>query len=113
MTPADHANAAADAVNALNHATLTPTDAGWEHPADAHDVIGGLDRAASGLPQAIEQTWALLNRAKRDRRLRSTRDADTDLAAAKTALRDAAATAQYLQTALARAHSATSSLYIR
>lgn len=111
MTPADHARAAADAVNALNHATLTPPDAGWEHPADAYDVLGGLDRMAGGLPQAIEQTWALLSRAKRRGSLRSTRDIDTDLAAAKKALRAAATAAHHLQAALARAHAATSSLY--
>jgi hypothetical protein len=47
------ADAAAEAIRGLNHATLT--SAGLGQPSAAYDVIGALSRAAAGLGQALAQ----------------------------------------------------------
>jgi hypothetical protein len=51
------ARTAAEAVRALNHATLGADGLG--QPADAYEVLGELSLAASGLPQLLGQvgTW--------------------------------------------------------
>ncbi|WP_327707545.1 hypothetical protein OG530_40990 (plasmid) [Streptomyces decoyicus] len=110
-TPAAHATAAAEAVRALNHATLGPGRDGWEYPSDAYDVIGGLDRMAGGLPQALDQVWALVGGLAADGYVRSDRgDASIDLADARTAIEDAKTALEMLSNALNRAHSATAPL---
>lgn len=58
--PADLAGQAAEAVRALNHATLAGSG-GLAFPADAYDVTGALAVLASRLPQALAQLQAFLN----------------------------------------------------
>lgn len=112
QTPAVHARAAADAIRFLNHVTLSPGGrGGWQYPADAHDVLGGLDQMAGGLGQALEQVWMLLVGLAGDDHVRSARgDVSIDLSAARNALFDAHAAVDQLVGALGRAHSATSGL---
>ena len=57
--PAALASEAAEAVRALNHATL-PGSGGLMFPADAYDVAGQLALLASRLPQALAQLLAFL-----------------------------------------------------
>jgi hypothetical protein len=57
--PAGLAGDAAEAVRALNHATL-PGAGGLVFPADACDVTGQLALLASRLPQALAQILAFL-----------------------------------------------------
>lgn len=110
-TPAAHASAAAESVRSLNHATLSLGRSGWRFPGDAYDVIGGLDHAASMLPQALDQVWSLLSRLAADGHMLSDRGTLTqDMTEARYALNDARAAAQRLNAALTRAHSATSHL---
>ncbi|HUZ39632.1 MAG TPA: hypothetical protein VMV17_25195 [Streptosporangiaceae bacterium] len=59
MTPAELAGRAAEAVRALNHATL-PGAGGLEYPADAYEVTGQLSLLAARLPQALAQMLAFL-----------------------------------------------------
>jgi len=58
-SPAALAGQAAEAVRALNHATL-PGSGGLVFPADAYDVTGALSVLASRLPQALAQLLAFL-----------------------------------------------------
>jgi hypothetical protein len=58
-SPAALAGQAAEAVRALNHATL-PGAGGLVFPADAYDVTGQLSLLASRLPQALAQLLAFL-----------------------------------------------------
>ncbi len=58
-SPAALAGQAAEAVRALNHATL-PGSCGLAFPADAYDVTGALALLASRLPQALAQLQAFL-----------------------------------------------------
>lgn len=55
QTPAQLADAAAEAVRALNHATLSRKAAGWEYPGDAYSAVAGLSALAMMLPQALGQ----------------------------------------------------------
>jgi hypothetical protein len=59
VTPAGLAGQAAEAVRALNHATLSGAG-GLEHPADAYEVTGQLAVLAARLPQALAQLLAFL-----------------------------------------------------
>jgi hypothetical protein len=58
-SPAALAADAAEAVRALNHATL-PGSGSLAFPADAYDVTGALSLLASRLPQALTQLLAFL-----------------------------------------------------
>lgn len=58
--PAGLAADAAEAVRALNHATL-PGSGGLIFPADAYDVTGQLALLASRLPQALAQLLTFVN----------------------------------------------------
>jgi hypothetical protein len=58
--PAGVAGEAAEAVRALNHATL-PGSGGLAFPADAYDVTGQLALLASRLPQALAQLLTFLH----------------------------------------------------
>lgn len=60
MIPVGAAQAAAQAVRDLNHATLSGT--GYEYPADVYDVVGALALLTTRLPQAIGQAMAWLER---------------------------------------------------
>ena len=54
--PRDHAEAAAEAIRALNHATIVSGDpAGYQWPSDVDSVIGNLQLLAERLPQALQQ----------------------------------------------------------
>ena len=56
VRPRDHAEAAAEAIRALNHATLRHGDpAGYQWPSDVDAVIGELQLIAERLPQALQQ----------------------------------------------------------
>ncbi len=54
------ADAAAEAVRALNHATL-PAACGLTGPADVYDVLGALAALAGRLPQALTQLQGFLD----------------------------------------------------
>jgi hypothetical protein len=55
-TPAEHADAAAEAIRSLTHATLS---GGYRWPSDVYATLGALERVATMLPQALRQaaTW--------------------------------------------------------
>lgn len=109
-TPAQLTDIAAEAIRALNHGTASTTRSdGWEYPSDAHDVIGGLSRAAGRLPQALDQIGALLE-ALADQTVSDRATLDTDLVSTYAALADAHDAADALYEALNRAWSATSHL---
>ena len=56
LRPRDHAEAAAEAIRALNHATLRHGDAdGYVWPADVDAVLAELHLLAGYLPQAFTQ----------------------------------------------------------
>ncbi len=110
-TPAQFADQAAEAIRALNHATLATGRDDWEFPSNAYDVIGGLDRMAGGLDQALNQVWSLLAKLADSGHVTSDRGTpDRDLRDARDALTAARAAADQLVTALSAAHSATSPL---
>jgi hypothetical protein len=75
-TAGEHAQAAADAVRAINH--LTYHDTALPHPADTWRLLGQLATAAHRLPQALQQTGQLL--ARKHARLEIGIDAGTDYA---------------------------------
>ncbi len=56
---ARHAADAAEAIRALNHATL-PGTGGLTYPADAYEALGQLAVLAARLPQALAQILAFL-----------------------------------------------------
>ncbi|WP_371484912.1 hypothetical protein [Kitasatospora sp. NBC_00315] len=113
-TPAQLASAAADAVQALNHATFNTSyeDGGWWWPSDAYDVVGGLDRMAGMLGQALDQIAAHVERLAQHDHIRSDKGGDggEDVATALRALKSAQADAARLASHLGGAHSALSSL---
>jgi hypothetical protein len=56
VRPRDHAEAAAEAIRALSHATIRHGDpAGYEWPSDVDAVIAELQLLAERLPQALVQ----------------------------------------------------------
>lgn len=59
-TATEHAEAAADAVRAINHITGWP--AGLTYPSEAYRVLGQLATVAARLPQACEQIARQLRR---------------------------------------------------
>jgi hypothetical protein len=63
VSAVDHANAAAEAVRILNHATraLCPSPDGYTWPSAVDAVIGELQSLAERLPQAIRQAERWLN----------------------------------------------------
>ncbi|MFJ7497861.1 hypothetical protein ACIQZB_43615 [Streptomyces sp. NPDC097727] len=104
-TPADLAGAAADAVRALNHATLG-RQADWEYPGDAYSVVANLSQMAMTLPQAIDQVRSLVEFLNAHDNLRSDKGTlDDDLAETFGGLGDAKTAAEALYAALSRAHS--------
>lgn len=110
-TPADHASDAAEAIRALNHATLSVPGLDWEYPSNAYSVIGGLERATGYLPQALDQIGRLLFALAASNSMGSTTgSAQERYNEADAALIDAREAAAQLNAALQRAHNATSPL---
>ena len=58
--PARHAETAAEAIRALNHATLPGTNE-LTGPADVYDTLGALATLTARLPQALAQLQAFLD----------------------------------------------------
>jgi hypothetical protein len=103
-SPAALAGQAAEAVRALNHATL-PGPGGLAFPADAYDVTGALALLASRLPQALAQLLAFLRAEVEAGRVvivagEHAGDPAAVLAAVTTSLDEAAASARRLRQAL-------------
>lgn len=109
-TPAQHASNAADAVRAINHATLSPLpNDGWTYPSDAYSIVGGLSQMAMMLPQALDQIGNFIEKMSVEGHLHSDRDTlDADLENTYGGLVDARDAAQELYQALNRAHSGLS-----
>lgn len=104
-TPASLADAAANAVRALNHATLG-RQADWEYPGDAYSVVANLSAMSMGLPQAIDQIRGLIDHLDTQGNLHSDKNTlATDLALTYRGLDQAKAAAEALYAALNRAHS--------
>ena len=104
---ARHADVAAEAVRALNHATQ-PWGDGLTGPADVYDVLWSLELLAARLPQALSQLQRYLAREHDAGRVRIVDGAHVgDPAAAVTAtacqLDQAAVAAGSLREALAAA----------
>lgn len=59
MRPVEHAEAAAEAIRWLNHATI---HGGYQWPSDVDAVVGHLLMLAERLPQALEQASRWLSR---------------------------------------------------
>ena len=110
----DHAEAAAEAIRALNHATYGPwpSATGYAQPGDVDVTLAYLSMLAHRLPQAL--TWAerWLSRALADGRVRHDTGDDPGEAVAYAAesLAQARAAAESLAGHLDRAHTATSHL---
>lgn len=103
-TPADLSNEAAETVRALNHRTRAESD-DWQYPGDAYSVVGNLTYLAGGLPQALAQISALVQRLESSGNLRSDKTSvAADLHETYAGLSDAKAAAEQLYTALNRAH---------
>lgn len=110
-TPRDHAAAAAEAIRALNHATLSKVP-GWEYPGDAYDVVGGLDQMANMLGQTLDQIAQHIERLSTLGHIRSDKGGDgaEDVHSALRALEWGRADAASLASRLGTAHSALSAL---
>jgi hypothetical protein len=107
-TPAQHADNAAEAVRALNHATLSPSD-DWQYPSDAYSTVGNLAHTAMMLPQALEQIERLIVDLNEAGHLRSDKNQlEHDLNETVRGLEEAQIAANKLYGALNRAHSGLS-----
>ena len=105
---ARHADLAAEALRALNHATQPGTGA-LTGPADLYDVLGALVLLAGRLPQVLSQLQAFLNAEHTAGRIAIIDDPHTnDPAVTVTQLSrfldDAAGHADLMGQALERAH---------
>lgn len=114
QTPAQLAEAAAQAVRSLNHATLPHLRGyeNWRYPSDAYDVVGALHAMAAYLPQALEQIGHLVEQLHTTDQIRSDKGGDgvVDVHAALMALERARAEAEQVASRLTTAHNALSSL---
>ncbi|WP_055526605.1 hypothetical protein [Streptomyces graminilatus] len=110
-TPAQLADDAAEAIRALNHATMS-TRPGWEFPADAYSVVGNLRELAQRLPQLYGQIGVFIQRLAADDHIRSDKGGDgaDEVTAAYDALMRAQDDAVTMEAALDGAHSALSPL---
>jgi hypothetical protein len=102
--PARLAEDAAEAVRALNHATL-PGAAGLAYPADAYEIAGSLAVLAARLPQALAQLAGFLQAEADAGRIaivagEHAGDPDAAITAARSCLEAAAGAAGQLQRAL-------------
>jgi hypothetical protein len=111
-TPAELADAAAEAVRSANHATLTGPALGWEFPSDAYDVIGHLLALVQRLPQLLQQTGAHVQRLADTGHVRSDYGGNgvAEVVAVLDALGRASADAAAMAAALDTAHGALSPL---
>jgi len=104
-----HAEAAAEAIRALNHATMWAGPEGYQEPADVDAVIGSLAMLAACLPQALAQADRWLCEALDAHRVRHDQGGDVahGVFSASLCLEDAAGAAGNLFGFLreARAHS--------
>lgn len=110
-SPAELADTAAEAIRALNHATL-PGTTSLTYPGDAYSTIGNLTLLGQRLPQALGQVLIFLNRLEADGHLCTddSRSLSAVLGDLHIAIGDARAAANELANALSRAHSALSRL---
>ncbi|HET6633992.1 MAG TPA: hypothetical protein VFH77_03085 [Streptomyces sp.] len=105
VTPAQYADNSAEAIRAINHATLDSPRAGWEYPGDAYSLVGNLSQMAMMMPQAIGQIRDLIEKLHQAGTLRSDRgQLAYDLAATFDGLEAAQSAAELLHQALNRAH---------
>ena len=107
-SPARWAEDAAEAIRALNHATL-PGAGGLTEPADVYAVLGSLATLTSRLPQALSQLLGFFQREQSERRVQIVDGEPAgDPAAAGATLTGqlscAASSAEALQHALEQAH---------
>lgn len=114
-TPAQISDTAAEAIRALNHATLGSPREDWEYPGDAYSVIGNLSFMAGMLGQAVEQATALVGRAHLTGHLTHDKglDPDTAMQAVTEAEQNTQAVLTALNAALGELHSALSPLGYR
>ncbi|MDF4250451.1 hypothetical protein [Streptomyces sp. WMMB303] len=111
MAPEELAQAAADAVRNLNHAThangSSKSCEGLEYPGDAYAVLGALKELTQRLPQTCGQIGAFLETQHRDGHLTAGHGTtDEHLTALHAALINASAASAKLTNALSHAHSA-------
>lgn len=110
------AGAVADAVRALNYATLAENAAdGLPYPATAYDVVGGLKTGAAGMDQLVRQLAARLTDIAAHEELRVSHgmlEPSRAVADALDALETARQAAETLNSALGYAHSALSPIGI-
>lgn len=115
MKPAGAAQAAAQAVRDLNHATVSGT--GYAYPSDVYEVLGALVLLAQRLPQALTQAGVWLDREHDAGRVgHDSGEAlklASDLSAALLGLSDAVGHAAALATALDQAQQSTARLHGR
>ena len=108
LTPANNADAAAEAIRAVNHLTINRHD-GWQYPGDAYSTVGNLAHMAMMLPQALEQIERLVVDLNETGHLRSDKDQlEHDLNETVRGLEEAQIAANKLYGALNRAHSGLS-----
>jgi hypothetical protein len=109
-----YADTAAEAVRQINHETMS-TGEGWQYPSDAYSVVASLAHMARMLPQAIEQSGALVHRAAADGRLTHDNGADPEryMEIFKACEGDAKAAADMLAAMLDTLHAALSPLGYR
>lgn len=112
-TPAELSDSAAEAVRALNHATLQQSTNGWQYPGDAYSTVANLSALAGYLPQAIGQLESLMGSLEDGGRLRSDKgpeDLPGRLVEFHRAVADAISQAHGLRRALDQAHQALGSI---
>ncbi|MFF6844628.1 hypothetical protein ACFY8X_38560 [Streptomyces tanashiensis] len=104
-TPAQHADAAAEAVRAINHLTRSPRD-DWQYPGDVYSLVAGLSQMAMMLPQALEQAQQLIANLDEAGKLRSDKDQlEHDVRETLLGLEMASQAASEVYAGLNRAHS--------
>ena len=106
--PAQCAEQAAEAVRALNHATL-PAAGGLTEPADVYAVLGSLATLTARLPQALSQLLGFFQREQAAGRVQivdgqHAGDPAAAVADLEQTLSCAASSAEALQHALEQAH---------
>jgi hypothetical protein len=110
-TPTQHADTAAEAIRALNHATQL-AKGGLTYPGDAYSTLANLKSLAHQLPQAFQQINDFITRLESDGHLRSDRGRDSaeEVAAVTAGLTMAIQDAETLAEHLDDVHSALAPL---
>lgn len=104
-TPAQLAEQASEAIQALNHLTQSPRE-GWQYPGDVYSLVASLSQMAMKLPQALDQAQQLIAELDGGGNLRSDKDQlENDLREALLGLETARVAAEQLYAGLNRAHS--------